>query len=210
MNDSQAVERQSELETARKQTLAAAAISVFGNAAGAVVTGVLHVHGIGNLLRVVHGLFALGVLIALIARPRLSLRWVLALFTLLVVPVLPSLVVWTQAVPQAQLSEGFIAYKMVIMGLALVTPYSLVLGLVLTLAVATEAVVLWWLGLAGSVPSEPWVTIFYALFAVGLLVHRASERQLARRLWRANSEAAALERIARVSLDVRDRVNSPF
>jgi hypothetical protein len=210
MSQFQTLDRQSELETARRQTLAAAVISLFGDAAGAVVTTVMHADKTGNLLRMAHGLLALGVVIVLLARPRLALRWVLVLFTALVVTVLPLLVVWTQAVPQAQLSEGFIAYKMVIMGLALLTPHSLVLGLVLTLVVTIEAVALWWLGMAGTVPSEPWVTIFYSLFAFGLLLHRESERRMARKLFRANSEAAALERIARVTLDVRDRVNSPL
>jgi hypothetical protein len=48
------------------------------------------------------------------------------------------------------------------------------------------------------------------VFAVALLLQRASERRLTRRLVQANAEATALDRIARSSLEVRDRMNTPL
>jgi hypothetical protein len=201
----------SALQTAWRQTLAGATIGFGGDLIGATITLALGRGGLGNMLRFAHAGLCLAVMLALIAgRRRLSLRSVLMLFVLLVLPVYALIPVWTAAVPEAQLSESFIAYKMAIMALALLTPSSLLLGLALVGAFTAEAVVTWCFGLAGHLPSEPWITLFYGAFAAGLLVHRASERALSRRLWRAHAEAAALERLARVSLEVRDQVNTPL
>ena len=199
----------SELTTARRQTLAATAFSFFGNIGGAILTSVLYGGGVGNSLRYAHaGLTAL-LLVVLVALPP-SRRLVLGVFATLTVPILPLLVVWTLAVPEAQLSESFIAFKMVLMGVALLTPLSLSLGLALLIGLSIEVVALWGLNLAGHLPGEPWVTLFYGVFAAALLWQRASERRLTRRLVQVNAEASALERIARSSLAVRDRMNTPL
>jgi hypothetical protein len=99
---------------------------------------------------------------------------------------------------------------MVLMGVALLTPLSLTLGMALLIAFSVETVVLWALNLAGHLPGEPWVTLFYGVFAAALLWQRASERRLTRRLVQVNAEASALERIALASLAVRDRMNTPL
>jgi hypothetical protein len=199
----------SELTTAWRQTAAAAAIAFVGNIAGAILTSVLYGGGLGNTLRYAHAALCAAVFVVLWVRPP-SRRLLIGLFATLVVPVLPLLVVWTLAIPESRISESFVAFKMVMMGVALLTPQSLSLGLVLLVAFSVETVVLWALHLAGNLPGEPWVTLFYAVFAVALLLQRASERRLTRKLVQANAEASALDRIARSSLEVRDRMNTPL
>jgi hypothetical protein len=199
----------SELTSARLQVLVAAVLSFLGNLGGALLTSMLYGGGLGNSLRYAHASLSAVVIVLVMARPP-SRRLILGSFAALTVPILPLLVVWTLAVPEAKLSESFIAFKMVVMGLALLTPLSLWLGLSLLAGFSIEVVTLWGLGLSGRLAGEPWVTLFYAVFAAALLVQRASERRLTRRLVQANAEAAALERIANSSRAVRDRMNTPL
>jgi hypothetical protein len=210
MTDYEQLRLQAEIQTARRQTMAAAAVGFFGNVIGALLTASLQGWRLGNALRLGHAIVCAVVFGVLALRRRPQPRLVLALFAAMTLPLLPFLYVWTTSIPQEVMTEAYVAIKMVIMGVALLTPYSLALGLVLMALFTGEAVLFWAMHIAGHIPSEPWTTLFYAGFACGLLLHRASERSLARRLWQANAEAATLERIARVSLDVRDRVNSPL
>jgi hypothetical protein len=205
-----ALEEQAALRTAKRQTLAAAGLAFGGNLVGGLI--VYHLGGwdAGEAFRAAHAVIALAVLLFLWRGEPLSRKSVLGCFLLLVVPVLPLLVVWTLAAPESRVMEPFVAQKMAIIGIALLTPESAVWGIVLTLIVVAEAVGLSVLRLGGGRAGEPWVTLFYGLFAVGLLLHRASERRLAARLVRLNAEAAALERIARDSMTVRDQLNSPL
>jgi hypothetical protein len=204
------LEDQAALRTARRQTLAAAGLALGGDVVGALI--VYHLVGwdAGEAFRAAHAVIAVAVLLVLLRRPSLSRPIVLGCFLLLVVPVLPLLIVWTLGVPESRVMEPFIAQKMVIIGIALLTPESAVWGIVLTAIVVAEAVGLSALRLAGGRAGEPSVTIFYGLFAVGLLLHRASERRLAARLVRMSAEAAALERIAEDSMTVRDQLNTPL
>jgi hypothetical protein len=202
----------SELMAARRQTIAGALLGFLSNLGGAVVTTVLYGHSyfsFGNLLRYAHSILCVLIFAAAwFGRP--SRRFYLSLFAMLVVPILPLLVVWTLAVPEAKQSESFIAFKMVIMGVSLLVPLSLRLGLALLLAYCVEIVAMWALHISGQLSGEPWVTLFYAVFAALLIFQRDAERHLTRRLVHLNSEAAALDRIARSSLQVRDRMNTPL
>jgi hypothetical protein len=198
-----------ELTTGRRQTITAAAVAAFGNLLGAFLTTLFYGGGFGNSLRYAHAtLSALVMVLALVLPP--TRRLIISLWAIETAPLLPLLVVWTLAVPEAKMSESFIAFKMVLMGVALLTPLSLWLGLLLLAGLSILTVALWAMHLAGNLPGEPWVTLFYAVFAVALLVQRDSERRLTRRLVQANAEASALERIARSSLAVRDRMNTPL
>jgi hypothetical protein len=204
------LQREAALRTARRQTLAAAAISLGGDVVGAMISYGIAGWDVGNSFRCAHAALSAAILWFLLRRPHAPMRVVIASFVVLIAPVLPLLIVWTLATPEAHVIEPFIAQKMVLMGVALLTPESAALGLVLTGIVVAEAVVLSTLRLAGGRAGEPWVTLFYAMFAVGLLLHRAAERRLAMRLVRMTAEARALEQIAQESLDVRDRLNSPL
>ena len=199
-----------ELRQARRQLLFAAALGLFGNAIGGSITYALEGWRFGNTLRVIHGCLSLVIFLFVLLRRELSARGLVGAFSVLVIPILPFLVVWTIAAPDSKAPEAFIAFKMVIMGVALLAPFSLRFGLGLTIATTLEAVFIWGIKFSGRLPSEPWVTVFYGVFACGLLVHRAAERNLARRLVRMAAESVALERIAVNSLRVRDRINTPL
>jgi hypothetical protein len=199
----------SELNAAWRQTFAAAVIAIVANLAGAILTSVFYGSGFGNTLRYAHATLCAAVLAVLLVRPP-TRRLLIGLFATMVVPILPLLVVWTLAIPESQMSESFIAYKMVLMGVAFLTPLSLWLGVGLLAAFAVESLALWALHLAGNLPGEPWVTLFYAVFAIALVAQRAAERRLTRKLVQVNADASALERIARSSLEVRDRMNTPL
>ena len=198
-----------ELTTARRQITLAAVIGCAGDIGGALLTSVLYGGGFGNSLRYAHAAVCAAVFATtLVARPARGLY--MGLFSAMVVPLLPLLIVWTLAIPESKISESFIAIKMVVMGVALLTPLSAWLGLGLVALLCIETVALGALNLAGHLPGEPWVTLFYAVFAAALLVLRDGDRRLTRRLMELNSEAAALDRIARSSLEVRDRMNTPL
>jgi hypothetical protein len=58
--------------------------------------------------------------------------------------------------------------------------------------------------------SEPWVTAVYALAAAGILVYRRRYHSMRVELTRTRAEKAAAERLARLSLALRDLSNSPL
>jgi len=57
---------------------------------------------------------------------------------------------------------------------------------------------------------EPWIVLFYALFAVVLLVYRLRSLAFERETLRLHAEAEANEQMARNSLRVRDYANTPL
>jgi hypothetical protein len=57
---------------------------------------------------------------------------------------------------------------------------------------------------------ERWSLVAYGLFAVALLIHRLLRITFERRLVRAQSEAAAAQKLARTLLAVRDFANTPI
>jgi hypothetical protein len=58
--------------------------------------------------------------------------------------------------------------------------------------------------------SEPTATVVYAVFATALLVYKLRHLAIVREVARARADARALDRLARVSLAVRDLANSPL
>jgi hypothetical protein len=208
MNGAELAELPGELETARRQVIASALVASLGSLFGLFLTYHLHGWQLGETLRIVTIGYSAIVLALAVTRPPSS-RSLLVLFSSLVVPVLLFNVVWTTADPK-QFVEPFIGVEMAIMALAMLTPLSLRLGLLFTALATFQGVVLWWLEVGDRLPSEPWITIIYGVFGCGLVIARASERELSRRLWYARSEAVALKRIAELSLDVRDQVNTPL
>jgi hypothetical protein len=204
------LERGAAARTARRQTLVSAAISIFGDVGGAGVSFLLAGWATGEWFRLAHMVLSVAVLVYLVKRPLATVRASVIGWLLLTLPVLPLLVLWTLEAPESRMLEPFIAQKMVLIGVALLAPGPVVIGLAVTLAVVIESLFLSVMRLGGLRGGEPWVTIFYGLFAVGLLLHRASERRLSARLLRANLETAALERMQLRSLEVRDRLNTPL
>jgi hypothetical protein len=58
--------------------------------------------------------------------------------------------------------------------------------------------------------TEPWATVAYGAFSVGLLAYRLHGLALARAMARARAEAAILKQLARASLNLRDLANTPL
>src|SRR5262249_1437627 len=63
---------------------------------------------------------------------------------------------------------------------------------------------------ANMVRGEPFATLAYGAFAVGLLIHRVRRAQLERAMMEAQVEAAARERFTRKLLVIRDLANTPI
>jgi hypothetical protein len=58
--------------------------------------------------------------------------------------------------------------------------------------------------------TEPWATIAYGAFSIGLLAFRLRGLALARAVDRGRAEAVVLQRLARVSVTLRDLANTPL
>ena len=108
------LQREAALRTARRQTVAAAAISFGGDVVGAVISYSIGGWDAGNTFRCAHAALAAAILLFLALRPQAPMRAVIASFVVLIAPVLPLLIVWTLATPEAHVIEPFIAQKMVL------------------------------------------------------------------------------------------------
>jgi PAS domain S-box-containing protein len=108
----------------------------------------------------------------------------------------------------------FEGYKLVALGLALVAPAPLWVGLVGIGAMAIVPIVEtfhWPLAIRAELPApEPWITVLYGVVASILLIHR--RRQLAAQVAvvRLQSKATYAEQLMRKFQAVRDLANSPL
>lgn len=167
------------------------------------------------VLRGVHVLEAAGLLALLVARrgtasPELSA----GVFTAVT---LPHLIIFAVAeVAMAALGHPWMpltGHRLLMLGIGLLAPTGLKLGLGLVGAFALEAVLLWYgLGLPErlDMPWEPWITLVWGGAACGLLVFRTRTQRVEQRLQRARAEAESLERVARLFLAMRDAANTPL
>jgi hypothetical protein len=97
------------------------------------------------------------------------------------------------------------------LGIATLAPADPVLPSLLVLALGVQRVVLrFLLGVTPLAPGEPWITLIFGAVAVGILVSRARRREAVAHAARVEAHAAAIERVARLLLLVRDRANSPL
>jgi hypothetical protein len=173
----------------------------------------------GNLvlpiLRAVHALEALGLLALLVTRrrtasPRLSADVFIAVG-------LPYLIIFAVA-EVAMAASGLVwmpltGHRLLMLGIGLLAPTGLALGLGLIGAFALEAVLLWYgLDLNGhlDMPWEPWITLVWGGTACGLMVFRVRTQRIEQRLQKARAEAESLERVARLFLAMRDAANTPL
>jgi hypothetical protein len=173
----------------------------------------------GNLvlptLRALHILESLGLLALLVARrgtasPRLSA----GVFTAVA---LPHLMIFAVA-EVAMAASGMVwmpltGHRLLMLGIGLLAPTGLGLGLGLIGAFAMESVLLWYgLELSGrlDMPWEPWITLVWGGTACGLLIFRVRTQRIEQRLQKARAEAESLERVARLFLAMRDAANTPL
>jgi len=103
--------------------------------------------------------------------------------------------------------------KLAVLGVALLAP-SLWLGCTLIALFAVETGVLAVLfnvaGRSDVVSGEPWITLVYALIALGLLIDRVRRQRTEEAAVRAQARADEMARLARVALAVRDLANTPL
>lgn len=143
-------------------------------------------------------------------------RQSLIAFLILALPLLPIFwVAQSSAIGAGTPWSPFLGRKLLMLGLALLTPYSpRVAALLLGLFMA-ESIVLWHhLGLAHNATAlavgEPWVTLLYFAASLVLVVMRWRKRRLERRLLDAQAQTQALRQLVRVSISVRDQINTPL
>ncbi|HTQ42145.1 MAG TPA: hypothetical protein VMI75_05250 [Polyangiaceae bacterium] len=102
-------------------------------------------------------------------------------------------------------------YQLTMLGIATLAPADPMLPAFLVVTLGVQRVVLrYLLGVVPLAPGEPWLTLIFAAVAVGMLVSRARRREFVANAARVAAHAAALERVARLLLLVRDRANSPL
>jgi len=166
-------------------------------------------------LRALHVLEAVGLLGLLVTRrgtapPELSA----GIFTAVT---LPYLIIFAVAeVAMAALGHPWMpltGHRLLMLGIGLLAPTGLRLGLGLIGAFALEAVLLWYgLGLNErlDMPWEPWITLVWCGTGCGLLVFRVRTQRIEQRLQKARAEAESLERVARLFLAMRDAANTPL
>jgi hypothetical protein len=110
--------------------------------------------------------------------------------------------------------QTFAGFKMMLIGGALILPSDLIIGVPMLLAGAVVPSVEWatwpsdWR--AHLAPGEPFGTVIYGLVALALYAHRTRSAAMQRQMHLAEAEASSMERIARMSLAVRDLANTPL
>ncbi|WP_224240301.1 hypothetical protein [Hyalangium gracile] len=173
----------------------------------------------GNLtlptLRALHVLESVGLLALLVVRRNTASPGLSAgVFTAVA---LPHLLIFAVAEVAMAASghpwQPLTGHRLLMLGIGLLAPMELGLGVGLIGAFALEAVVLWYgLGLHTrlQMPWEPWITLVWGGTACGLLVFRLRMQRMEQRLLKARSEAESLEQVARLLLAMRDAANTPL
>lgn len=189
---------------------------VFVIACAAVPLGVMTYgwwpQGAGDSL---HALLALTLgIITHRSRGRWSPRLYDAIIVLVAVPYL--LTVWWPQVAEARagtLTEPLVTNHFVLLGLAILSPRNLRLAFVMIAVFTLQSVLLWHVletTSGRSLPREPWLTLFFAGISAGLCWSRWRRHDLELRYARVTSRAAALTKINRILLALRDRANTPL
>jgi hypothetical protein len=198
---------------ARLTTIVAALLLCLGEAGFALLHGDAGgLRGLCFAHAAIAGVIALG-----LGRHRtVDPRWTLIAFLVLAVPLLP--VFWISeslAIAEGGLWQPLIGRKLILLGLALLTPYSPAVAAVLVATFMGESVVLWhYLDLRhnpiAAAAGEPWVTLVYFAATSFLVAQRWRNRRAKEGLLQAQIEAEALRHLTQASLAVRDQVNTPL
>ena len=201
--------------TARRDTLTAALLTVLGNLLGLIISVGLIGWTAVDWLRLAHASLAGLVFVHLRRREPVSVRYSIAAYLVVILPLVVTLPLMVDI--QAALHGGentlFMTFFIVIMGVALLCPASVLLGAVLVLVFTAEAIVLWLTAMRGhpmAASVGSWGMVLFAIIAVGVLLHRARQRKVAERLIQIEVELGTLERLSELSLEVRDQVNTPL
>jgi hypothetical protein len=200
-----------EIVEARRGAYAAATIAFLGQATLAVVDA--RALGWSALVaaRIGHVAIAASALMLLWVRPP-SVRGAEVSFALAAIPFQVVLLVSElQFYARGDVRDHGSWYQLTMLGIATLAPADPMLPAFLVVMLGVQRVVLrFLLGVVPLAPGEPWLTLIFAAVAVGMLVSRARRREFVARAARVAAHAAALDRVARLLLLVRDRANSPL
>ena len=140
----------------------------------------------------------------------------LVAFLVIALPLLP--IYWlsqSRAIAVGMFWQPVIGRKLILLGVALLTPHSRAAAAVILAMFLGECVLLWQhLHLQNdprlAAVGEPGVTILYSAVIGLLLVQRWRSQKLERQVLQAQTEADALCQLTQISLAVRDQVNTPL
>jgi hypothetical protein len=108
----------------------------------------------------------------------------------------------------------FLRHKLAAFVIALLAPGEVLVGGVMIVLIAAATVAEYYVGelrFSQYMPrEEPWFTVIICFVALVLLVHRVHRFGVERQLIRAQSDAARVRQVARLSLAVRDLANTPL
>jgi hypothetical protein len=200
-----------EVIEARRGAAAAAIIALAGQATLAVVDVTTIGWSALVAARIGHVAIAAIALALLWLRPP-SVRGAEVSFALAAIPFqLVLLVSELQFYARGDVRDHGSWYQLTMLGIATLAPADPLLPAFLVVMLGVQRVVLrYLLGVVPLAPGEPWLTLIFAAVAVGMLVSRARRREFVANAARVAAHAAALERVARLLLLVRDRANSPL
>lgn len=169
------------------------------------------------LWRMSHAVFCLAVAAVLLWRQEeLAAWWSHLAFAAVTLPLVG--IFWTSEAAVAATHQPwtpFVGNKLLIFGIALLDPGPLWLGVGLMSVFALEAAYQW-TALDIAVPSwrlvagEPWVTLFYAVVAIILLVYRTRAAAYRRAARRAEEATRINAELASLALAVNDLANTPL
>jgi hypothetical protein len=200
-----------EILEAQRAACAAAIIAIVAQASLAVIDQ--RSIGAGALVdaRLAHVAVASTALAFLLRRPP-SIRATEVAFALVAIPFLLVLLVSElDFVARGEVRDQGSWYQLTMLGIASLAPADPLLPALLVVALGLQRVVLHYLlGATQVAPGQPWITLIFAAVAVGMLVSRARRREAVAHAARVEAHAAALERVARLLLLVRDRANTPL
>jgi hypothetical protein len=200
-----------EVLEARRGAGVAAIIAILGQTTLAVIDA--RDLGFGPLVvaRLAHVAIA-SIAFALLALRRPSIRLSEVAFALVAIPFqLVLLVSELEFAARGLVRAHGTWYQLTILGIASLAPADPILPSLLVVALGVQRAALRFiLGATPVSPGEPWFTLIFAAVAIGMLVTRARRREAVARAARIEAHAAALERVARLLLLVRDRANTPL
>ena len=163
-----------------------------------------------------HAAISATVALVLWRRPNLSARATLGGFVTLALPLLPLFwMIQARSIAEGALWQPFVGRKMLILGLALLTPMLPAAPLALLAIFMIEWIVFWsryelWRSHVVHAAGEPWVTALYFGAAYFLVALRWRNERLSAQLCEAAAAARALRQVTHVSTAVRNQVNTPL
>jgi hypothetical protein len=204
-----------EASAARRTTILAALFIVLTESGAAVLQHPANGEGL-RWIYLTHA--ALAALVALLLwRPRtVDARRSLAAFLAIALPLLP--IYWlsqSRSIAAGVFWQPVIGRKLILLGLALLTPHSRAVAAVLLAIFLGECVLLWehfdlWNDPKTAAAGEPWVTLLFGATTGLLLVQRWRSRRLEQQLLQTQTDTKALYQLMQISLAVRDQVNTPL